>query len=64
MAEEKVSDLDAMKALVDETLSRFLHPDVQAKLQAWRDQHTTSEEADAALTDEERAQAQTKKAVK
>lgn len=56
MAEDKVSDTDALKAVVDEVLSGQTHPDTEGKLRAWREQHTTKEEREASLTDEERAQ--------
>jgi hypothetical protein len=57
MAEEKnVSHDDVIKALVDNALAGAVHPDQASVLSAWREQHTSREEKQARLTDEERAQ--------
>jgi uncharacterized protein YggE len=57
-----VDDLDALKALVDDALSRGVHSDAQVTLGQWREEHTTDEERDAALTDDERAAKEAKQA--
>lgn len=49
------SHVDLLKALVDNALGGDVHPDQRATMEAWRDQHTTDEEKERALTDDERA---------
>lgn len=52
--QEKVSNTDALKALVDHVLStNAVHPDQQTKLQAWQEQNLTDQEKDDRLTDDE-----------
>lgn len=52
--QEKVSNTDALKALVDHALtSGAVHPDNQTKLQAWQDQNLSDQEKDDRLTDDE-----------
>jgi hypothetical protein len=54
MAEDKVSNTDALKALVEHVLnSGAVHPDQETKLRAWQDQNLTDDEKDNRLTDDE-----------
>lgn len=53
MAEEKVSNTDALKALVQSALdSGTVHPDQRVKLEAWQDATLTDAEKDDRLTDD------------
>lgn len=52
---EGPSNVDLLKALADNALSGDVHPDQRATIEAWRDQNTSDEERERALTDDERA---------
>jgi hypothetical protein len=56
MADDKVKQEDAFKALVDNALSGNVHPDQRTTLEQWREENTTDEERESRLTDDERAE--------
>jgi hypothetical protein len=62
--ETGTSHIAVLKALVDHALGGDVHPDQRATLEAWRDQHTTAQERDDRLTDDERAEREAAKAAK
>ena len=47
---------NVLKVIVDDLLERNVHPDRRAVLEEWREENTSEEEKEAALSDEERAQ--------
>ena len=51
--QEKVSNTDALKALVQSALDTGVHPDQDAVLRAWQDQNLSDQEKDDRLTDDE-----------
>jgi hypothetical protein len=53
--DDAVSSGDALNALVDEALSRPIHPDTARVLTEYRETTLTDDERDARLTDDERA---------
>jgi uncharacterized protein YeaO (DUF488 family) len=56
------TDNDALKVLVDDALSRGVHADHERVLTEWRKDNTSDEERRAALTDDERAAEDAKRA--
>jgi hypothetical protein len=53
MAEEKVSNTDALKALVQHALSGAVHPDQEGPLRDWWEQNASEQEKDDRLTDDD-----------
>ena len=58
------TDNDALKVLVDDALARGVHADHGRVLTEWRKDNTSDEERRAALTDDERAADDAKRADK
>jgi hypothetical protein len=51
--QEKVSNTDALKALVQHALSGAIHPDQEGPLRDWWEQNASEQEKDDRLSDDE-----------